>query len=375
MFNVIGCIGIFVLAQLSIWYGGMADIVPGSLLSIWNNMQVVGGFVLIGMFYLYRKTPNIITIILILMQLCQTFSTYINDGMLEIVGLSRFICLILLFDFFSEDFDLLVNPFMIIFEFMTYYNLLTIIQKGPDMYGSFYGALGYDNGFISYLLSAYFWAVLYMFYKKRFIRPCILIIAINFTYIYTWSATGLFGIVVLDLLIISGLFVKFKLSLFKGFLLFLLANIVIVYLRIQNVFSFIIVDILHKDLSFTGRTSVWDSANVKILNKLLLGYGNMGQGQETSILGDVYCHNALLEIMFRGGIIRLILLGLIIYIISKETNKYLNSRLFQNLIFCISMLWIISITESVLITTIIYVMFSALYFLPKPLDTTDDIVA
>lgn len=365
MFNAIGSLGIFALAQLSIWYGGLATLLPGSIVNKWNYVQMVGCLLMMGLFYIYRKTPNIITVILILMQLLQAFSTYNNNGMIEFVNLSRFMGIILLFDFFSKDFDLLINPFMVIFEFMTYYNLFTVIHKGPDMYGSFYGALGYDNGFISYLLTAYFWALLYMFYKKKIVRPCLLIIVINYTLIYTWSATGLFGIFVLDLLVVINFFVKLRLSLFKGFLIFLVSNFAIVFLRIQNIFSFIIVDILHKDISFTGRTTVWDSSIKKIPYKFLLGYGFMGQEKESQILGDVYCHNALLEILFRGGLIRLILFGLFIYIISKKTEAYLQQRLIQNLIFCISILWIISITESVLINNIIFVMFCTLYILPK----------
>jgi O-antigen ligase len=174
----------------------------------------------------------------------------------------------------------------------------------------------------------------------------------------------------LDLLIAAGLLLNLKLKLINGFLLFLLTNIAIVFLRIQNLFSFVIVDLLHKDLTFTGRTSAWDSAIIKISNKFLLGYGNMGQEQESRLIGDVYCHNALLEILFRGGIIRLIFFGLIILLISKKTNNYLDNRLFQNLVFCVCILWIISITESVLITSIIYVMFCGLYYLPQPVKKT-----
>ncbi len=366
LFKLIGLIVIFILAQLSIWYGGLANLLPTLIFTKWNSLQLLGTMFLLGMLYIYRKIPNINSLLLIIMQMCQAFSTYLNNGYIDIVALSRFTCLILLLDLFSDNFELLINPFMIIFEIMTYYNLITVIQKGPDIYGSFYGALGYDNGFISYLLTAYFWALLYIYYKGKVIRPIILIMTINYTFIHTWSVTGLFGILVLDLLIILNIFIQWKLSLFKSFLLFLFTNFAIVFLRIQNVFSFIIEDLLHKDLTFTGRTNVWDTSIKKIPDKILLGYGNLGQEQEERILGDVYCHNGLLEILFRGGIIRLLLFGIIIYIISNKTKKYLDNKLYQSLIFCVSIIWIVSITESVLVNYIIFVMFSVLYIIPNP---------
>ena len=84
---------------------------------------------------------------------------------------------------------------------------------------------------------------------------------------------------------------------------------IIVY-RMQNMFAFIIQDMLHKDLTFTNRVYIWDDLLKRFTERPVLGYGMDGYVHKS---GAVTTHNGILDIMYKGGIIAvLFFIGFII---------------------------------------------------------------
>lgn len=356
------------MAQLSMWYGGLADLIPGTLLSSWNTLQQCATIGVILLFLLSKRLPNILSIVLILARLWLCFVTWFNDREIETTYVTRFVCLILLVDYFSKNATTLVSTIMLVFEIMVYYNLLTCIQNGPDLFGAFYGALGYDNDFTRYLITAYFWAVLYANIIKKIIRPVLLLIAIHVTLIFTWCGTGLMAILVVDALLLIFRFVQIDFSVLKGYIGYLLAVLCIVILRLQNLFSYLIVDVLKKDLTFTGRTKMWDSAILLIKKNPILGYGYMGQESETILLGGPHTHNILLEQLLRGGIIYAILFAAMIFLLNaklKRSKKHLREADVITMMSLITVsIWLAGITENIMEDYILYLLFATLFVLP-----------
>lgn len=355
-------------AQLSMWYGGLADLISGTLLSSWNALQQCATIGVILLFLLSKRLPNILSIVLISFKLWLCFVTWYNNREIEITYVTRFVCLILLVDYFSKNATTLVSTIMFIFEIMVYYNLLTCIQNGPDLFGAFYGALGYDNDFTRYLITAYFWAVLYVNIMKNIIRPVLLLLAIHATLIFTWCGTGLMAILVVDALLLIFRFVRINISILKGYIGYLLAVLFIVFWRLQNVFSYLIEDILKKDLTFTGRTKMWDSAILLIKKNPILGYGYMSQESETYLLGGPHTHNVLLEQLLRGGIVYVILFAAMIFLLNGKLKKARKDLREANVITIMSLIvvsvWLAGITENIMEDYILYLMFSTLFVLP-----------
>ena len=349
-------------------YGGLADLIPSMLLSYWNFLQQCSTIGMILLFLLGKRLPNILSILLIVARLWLCFVTWFNDGRMDIPYVTRFICLILLIDYFSKDGIILISTIMLIFEIMVYYNLLTCIQNGPDLFGAFYGALGYDNDFTRYLIAGYFWAILYANIQKKFVRPALLLIAIHITLIFTWCGTGLMAIVTIDVLLLAFRLIQIDFSVGKGYIGYLIVVLLIVFLRFQNIFSYLIEDVLKKDLTFTGRTIMWDYAILLIQKNPIIGYGYMDQETETILLGGAHSHNILLEQLLRGGIIYAILFALMIFLLSsklKKASKYLCET---NIITTMSLItvavWLAGITENIMEDYILYLLFSTLYILP-----------
>ncbi|HML45923.1 MAG TPA: O-antigen ligase family protein, partial [Clostridia bacterium] len=81
--------------------------------------------------------------------------------------------------------------------------------------------------------------------------------------------------------------------------------VLLVVLRVQDMFRVLIVDVLGKQLDFTGRTSVWDAALYWIRKSPWIGYGVEELSDITRKLGfyfAVNAHNELLQMLYHGGI-------------------------------------------------------------------------
>lgn len=78
----------------------------------------------------------------------------------------------------------------------------------------------------------------------------------------------------------------------------------IIVFRLQNIFAFFVEDVLHKGLSFTGRTVLWDIARDMFLEKPFLGHGLGLQGRIYRVSKGRYypAHSVIYEILVQGGI-------------------------------------------------------------------------
>ncbi|PLS23813.1 O-antigen ligase family protein [Bifidobacterium imperatoris] len=92
-------------------------------------------------------------------------------------------------------------------------------------------------------------------------------------------------------------------------LIVLLASFLgIVVFRIQNIFSFLIVDVLHKSLTLSDRTYIWDSAIESILSHLILGTGitDSLSGNVhlklSYLVKDIFAHDLYLDYLLMGGV-------------------------------------------------------------------------
>ncbi len=338
---------VFVILQLSLWHGGLAEILPLSIIELWNPLQMMSTLWIIILFIIKNRLPNKISAILIGMKLFVSFVAILNMHIVDVVELCRYIALILAIDYFTEYFIQLVKVLMLVFEFLVYFNLYDLLHTERDIYGVFYSALGYDNDFTKYMLCACFIALLYNLITTKKIRSVALIIACHITLLYAGVGTGITSLIVMDIVSLVRFLNLGNTTVLQSFIVYLSAEFLIVFARVQNLFSFIIVDLLGKDLTFTGRTDVWSNSIKRIFDHILIGHGDMNQMTEYLVLGDVYCHNGFLEILFRGGIIHLILFIVLILILDNAMKNTFDTYTITMCSVVFWGIWVTSITESI----------------------------
>ena len=195
------------------------------------------------------------------------------------------------------------------------------------------------NGTASFLFPALCSALLLMFAtsKKNFFA-WILIAEIFFTVLILWSATSLVGIffIVTYVLFIYNTprerWINSKLYINTVILL----GIGITFFKIQYLFSFIIVDILHKDLTMTGRTNVWNIGFEGFFSSPLLGCG----------FSSKTIDNGYVQLLFIGGIIGTIAYFIFLQSSLKQFCKKKSLHLEKLFAFVIAIILLMFITES-----------------------------
>lgn len=171
-----------------------------------------------------------------------------------------------------------------------------------------YNFLGIDNSFATLSIPLMAVACIYSAYrKKKIVASAFLVLfIISTTVLITWSATGVvvwFIELSYILFIYKGRLTKYLHSV-NLFLTYVVAQVGLVFMRLQNLFAFIIEDILGKTLNLTGRTEIWDLSYILIARSPIIGYGVV---KEEGVIywqnKYFYAHNGLLEVLLEGGVV------------------------------------------------------------------------
>ncbi|HEY4601038.1 MAG TPA: O-antigen ligase family protein, partial [Cerasibacillus sp.] len=81
-------------------------------------------------------------------------------------------------------------------------------------------------------------------------------------------------------------------------------------------------EILEKDLTLSGRITIWDEALQLISKSYVFGYGEIQSARYITVgTAQFNAHNIFLQILLQGGIIFLFLF-IVIFIISLRNSRY-----------------------------------------------------
>lgn len=135
-------------------------------------------------------------------------------------------------------------------------------------------------------------------------------------------STGILGLMIILLLYI----VLRKIKYFNYKVLFwigIILTIGIVFFGIQSKFAFIIEEVLHKEISLTGRTEIWNNSFEHVFDSLILtGHGYSNDGNFVPYYGGKWqAHNQLLQSLYETGIFGSILFYWLFYKSLKKLNQ------------------------------------------------------
>lgn len=271
-----------------------------------------------------KKSISLISILIIIFYFILFLtSIYKNGAIFNLLSISIPIIGFILFleALIDRDMTLTLKYLNIAFSLIVYLNLFFLIVYPEGIINHYFTTsnsatkhfLGNRNQFASILFPAIAVSVLYShyYYNKLNNQTKLLILSVAITLIKVWSATALMG---LFLIIIYLIFFykkerqKFitakRLSVF-----YILIFFGIIVFRQQEMFSFLIEDILGKDLSFSTRTDIWDRTFDMIRHSFLFGYGQIEGSRYIvySAFKQRDAHNIFLQICLKGGLVSLLL--------------------------------------------------------------------
>lgn len=233
----------------------------------------------------------------------------------------------------------------------------------------------YDNMHIIWYLAAI--CISYINHEinntKRY-NLAILLFLTTYSVIFCLSANSIVAYAILLFYLVFANFLnKSKILNYKSYLVtFILANISFVFLRVQEWFSWFIVELLGKSLTFTGRTVIWDKALNYIAARPILGYGLEPSSVIAYKLGNVHythAHNTLLDITYKGGLVSSFLFMVMLFSLRRSLEKCIDTKIRNFLsivLFCLMLMMVFEARqEKIGFYIIIAAASCAQYFLSK----------
>lgn len=315
--------------------------------------------------YLKNKAAlKLVTAIVMLLQAWILVSTIINHGLINstVFKLMKLFVLCLTIDLYSNDISRLIKCLMLHFEIYVYSNFISVIMFPNGLISrqsiAYEGSataewvLGWHHYFKVWFMPALLIAWLYRDYYKKSKRCYILTLVIIVTESFWGASTGLTGVIFYLLLLlipwIKKVLTPIRAAVLAGFLI-----ISIVFVQRYNYLSFILRDLYSDNLTFSGRVTIWRAAINAFERSPLIGYGvRAGTTDIVNILGvgawATHCHNQILQIMFEGGVIALILFLILVTVNIKcciKAWKIENTNVSRICLYALFVYLIIGITE------------------------------
>ena len=206
-------------------------------------------------------------------------------------------------------------------------------------------------------------ATAYMLPDKR-INKVLRIVALivgGATNIFTMSGTGLgsFFVMMIYVLTIHKSKIRSKIVNMKTILAaYFVCMLLIVYAGMIPPLAALIQNVLHKDLTFSGRTEIWQLCIEMISKHPIIGYGNFESGWIITWHGiDRNAHNLFFDILIQGGIVMLGGYLVMLFTVFKTAIDHKDKRSGLLLILYFT-LFVVLLCESFLDNCYVFLAFS-----------------
>ncbi|NFE74564.1 O-antigen ligase family protein [Clostridium botulinum] len=278
----------------------------------WMYLSVCMGFIYILLCFFKNKIKfqKILVFILIYYAICILITIYNLNGLgsgLQKMFAAPILCLFYVIWIQQDSYSILtVTSNIMIIEF-----LLDLIVFNPSKMMQITGIfhlnfLGHVQVYSEYgLIALYIAYILFVRFKKNKVKPILLSVLSVLCMINSETDASKICLIIIIIILFLSMFKGIK----KLFLLdskiyvivLTMISVIIVFLKIQYVF---LNTDLGVDLTFSGRTFIWNNALELISSNTILGYGIQGAHITTFWGGNMnYAHNQFLQNLLDGGIV------------------------------------------------------------------------
>lgn len=234
-------------------------------------------------------------------------------------------------------------------------NTATVILFPNAMYANAAGNwvcwfLGEDNvGYLFYIVASTL-AMVYITYVSKHITmvSCLVWTSAFFFAFYRDIATGKACQIIWAVLVLGYQFGWFR-KLLKGrYVLYTFVGSFVVIVLFRGAFLEPIVTALGKEITFSGRTILWDSVLKQIQESPLLGFGMYTNDTFSKVFHTKSwsAHNWMLTLLSNGGIIAVVLFIIMLISSYRDARTYRTSAFYRCIVIGMILVFIRSITES-----------------------------
>ena len=342
-------------------------------LGVMNDaLRVVAALIVLICFFLRKRWKlSPITFLLLVMMGELLVATILNGGRFQawFAAAGAIISFGMLFEMTLAKSDAYVNTMMLLMELLSYIHLLLVLlfPNGLYVYNGFheFWLFGQKNLALPYLLIAYVTAFYYGCSGGNRFREVGVYLSGIIASVLVRSSTSTVGLILLAVLFfIVRRGVKFNVYILFGVNLALFLGLVVFRIQIPLI-NYFIENVLHRTATFTGRDVIWSNALYYIAKQPILGHGLGNDPKRFGSFGawELYAHNQILQELFDGGAIQLLLYLVLIFIIIRRLNKHKDGLFVQCLIVTMFALNVMFITESYT-SKIIYLVYYYAYYAP-----------
>lgn len=320
-----------------------------SIINIVMNIFKLISMVFITILYLIAISKNKIKIniyisIIFFIEIITIICCIINSTSFynALVFWHSILCFIFLFELNKKEYKDFIKIFMYAIGLYIIINFIHILFNYSSIKNNLNAnyILGKKNMLVLYIFPYLYILLFYnILNSKKLNLVSISMIAICIISIYfSESSTSIVACCILVLYYLFSNFRIFKkiINLIKAktiLIIMLLFFLLIVVFQIQNNFSYFIVNVLGKDLTFTGRTFIWNRA-IELIIENPIGYGwNETIKDVPSILSYIeyseigHAHNFILNLAFKSGVFAAFLYLIYLILISNKIDNMNNCKI------------------------------------------------
>lgn len=318
---------------------------------------ILSSFLFINLIKTHKLSQIIFFIILFFAYI--VIITFIKKGDIYNILLTsiKSIGLCLLIDYgIKNNIKLFIKSIYILLLILIFINFLTLILFPKGMYvsdtnyaGNWF--LGYRNVHILFMFPTIIFSKIngYLDNRKSNLSNCILTLFCLLSLLLAGSSTSLLGVFCIFIyLIFENKFIVKKINIKSLNYIFIILYISIVILRMQDVFKYLIVNVLNRNLTFTNRIYIWDQVINYIKINPILGYGveyrNLRLLKTNPI--SYHAHNQILEIIYQSGFVGFAIFTLITIKSLKKLKVNSGDSLSKFLAFSMFIFFVMTITEA-----------------------------
>ena len=359
----------------------MAFFKPGIMENypFWNNIYniytlSISSIIIIK--YFYNKKISKLQLVIMALMLFYFFTTAI--GTKDFNAFFRFCLPTLAISIYSEtkikeDLNHFLQDISIICFIEILINAISIVKNptgmyGEGMWGSYKYFMGYDNYSALTLIIGTVFIVLFNFYKNNRIgvTGIAALTLILVSYLITWSATPLIATVALIICLLwmkktnkeKKTILRYNLFFYLSIILF----VCIVLFRLQDLISYFIENILNKDLTFTGRTDIWDNSINYFLQSPFIGNGLCNFSTRRILVGIFHAHCTYLNVLIEGGIIGFTIYLIPFIMIGKKLKLFIKTKIVQIISIGFLCFFILTLMEVYEFNYVLYILINIAYY-------------